>query len=329
MISSDFPRFFEARWTENNVHLKKSFVTTQVLLLIGSLGLFLAKSRKMAALTSGALLAFSALKYIFRIQTIPAVRAVLSREETREKESLISSCTAIDIKTPDGVKLKAYLKRSKDNPTNKTILVFQGNNIKLPSYSNLGERFPDYHFLFFTYRGVDDSEGCPASSRDLFLDGDSVLQFAKSLDVPLFVCAWSLGAGIASNVLAAYPEDREPVILDRTFASTMKLAAHRVHKVTWLPRWLLEGILSALMWLTDWQIDTSAAVRKMSQRRICLLTLPTDGLMVEGVRLEEGGSNISNISLPTGSSYEHRTKLGDFREPLPDVWDFFRPVPTA
>ena len=94
----------------------------------------------------------------------------------------------VEIVTPDGVTLKAILVRPKEKKADSTIIRFSGS--KDLAFENAGsksahllleslDRKEPANFVFFDYRGVGDSSGTFKTTRNLFIDGSSVVQWVE------------------------------------------------------------------------------------------------------------------------------------------------------
>jgi alpha-beta hydrolase superfamily lysophospholipase len=142
------------------------------------------------------------------------------------------------IDTPDGEKLFAWYLRA-EKPI-ASALWCHGNTGNLTSVADLMPHLLDagYNILLFDYRGFGRSSGRP-SLRGVIDDGLTAAKFHDAIrpkHLPSILYGFSLGGGIAAQVLRKHPFDG--LILQSTFTTLPELA-----KVLWprVPLHLLTG----------------------------------------------------------------------------------------
>jgi hypothetical protein len=279
------PQFFQAQWTDQNAHLRITVaqrvqsVVLPLIAVIATVISFVLFPKIGIVLGVVLLIGFLANNIIgssIKKIVLPAARGPIDRirfcfQERRPLEPGVSDThgtvnTEYDVRTADGVILSALHIRS-NNLNLPTVLFFNPNAVK-----ELNTNFIDRalalkgvrcNIISFNYRGVGSSEGHPHRACDLVLDGDAMLQFAiNHLRIPperLIVYGWSLGGAVAANAVALHPECLGPVVLDRTFSSTARYAAHLAE--IFFGRF--QRVFSAFVRWKEWNLDAQAAAERI------------------------------------------------------------------
>jgi fermentation-respiration switch protein FrsA (DUF1100 family) len=145
----------------------------------------------------------------------------------------ITNAESIELPTPDGETLHAYLLRPSNTSLSKniTILLFHGNA------GNIGHRLPigkvltdslGCNVLMLEYRGYGKSTGTP-DEDGLTIDAQTGLDYIRQrsdlTDSKLVIYGQSLGGAVAIKLVAANQQkgDIAGVILENTFVSIRKL----------------------------------------------------------------------------------------------------------
>ena len=151
------------------------------------------------------------------------------------------------LKTPDGEVLKYWVIAAKHKKIG-TILHFHGNAQNMSAHflfvawlSEFG-----YEVINFDYRGYGQSTGIP-DRQGLVVDGQVMLDFLESQQIPYFVIGQSLGGAVAIPAIASLKPTRlRGVILDSTFASYRGIAQCKLaeNPITWIFQWPLSFLVS-------------------------------------------------------------------------------------
>lgn len=234
---------------------------------------------------------------------------------------------SIEVTTPDGVVLRGtHFKHNNASETAPTIILFQPNASlsKQTHYNWLLEkaamRHLGYNFISFDYRACGESEDTSIDQKkNLFLDGDSIVQFAKDhLHVPaedIHFYGWSLGGSVASNVKEAHPECTGRSVIERSLSSIYDV----IQKI--MPRFL--GVIAGFfISLINWNIDGVEPIENLKGRTL-IVHHPRDHMMKEEAslyqRLFERGAfqspTVEELNLgqsPTQVFDYHCTPLSQF-----------------
>ena len=145
----------------------------------------------------------------------------------------IENADSLEVPTPDGEKLHAYLLRPQNAAIKKncTILTFHGNagNVghRIPIGKVISETIGCYCFMA-EYRGYGKSTGTP-SEDGLTIDGQATLDFVRNHEelknTKIVIYGQSLGGALTVKLVEAnqHVGDIAGVILENTFTSIRKL----------------------------------------------------------------------------------------------------------
>ncbi|GAA5938554.1 alpha/beta hydrolase [Sporobolomyces koalae] len=159
-----------------------------------------------------------------------------SRENVPTPDQFGIEYEDIDLTTPDGLKIKAFLMlyeregvSARDRPT---VLLLHANA------GNVGHRLPIakvFHnrmrcnVLALSYRGYGKSEGS-ANEKGLKLDAQTALDFVLSHDklekTPIWLYGQSIGGAVAVFLASQNPQRVRGLIIENTFLSLTKLVPH-------------------------------------------------------------------------------------------------------
>lgn len=199
---------------------------------------------------------------------------------------------SVEVTTPDGVVLRGtHFKHNAASGTAPTVIFFQPNAAisKLDHFDWLLEIAAHgqfrYNFISFDYRACGESEKASINQKkNLFLDGDSILQFVKDhLHVPaqdIHFYGWSLGGSVASNVKQAHPECTGRAVIERSLASINEIIKNMMPC-------FLAAIVGFFVWLINWNIDGVEPIEKLKGRTL-IVHHPLDPIMKEQASLYQG-----------------------------------------
>ncbi len=169
--------------------------------------------------------------------------------------------------TPDNALLQAYCyKHAQADQDTPTVLLFNTNGthaIQEPFLFLIFETAAGStpcNFVSFDYRTVGNSTGELHTANDLFIDGNTMVQFIeKELKTPkdkIILYGWSVGGGVAAN---GAHDCNSPIVLDRTFSTISKVMASGLTfpLFFWLP---------PILRMAEWEIDTAAPIKEMQKK---------------------------------------------------------------
>jgi pimeloyl-ACP methyl ester carboxylesterase len=141
------------------------------------------------------------------------------------------------VRTPDGVDLQAFLLQYKDSTTETpTILYFNGNFqlcAETPTWileESLRAHTP-CNLVLFDYRGVGNSTGQFTGTKDLVIDGSSIVSWLRKqigiVPSQLHFYGFSLGGAISSLTKALDPDLTGKLVNDRSFGSSGAVICER------------------------------------------------------------------------------------------------------
>ncbi len=150
-------------------------------------------------------------------------------------EQFVKSYQSFDIKTEDGITIKAKLLKTKNKVPKGTIIQFHGNAQNMSSHmaslvwlTELG-----YDLFIFDYRGYGNSEGSP-DPEGLNFDAQAALKKAKECQIErkakkFIVYGQSLGGAVLMRALEDYgTEGIDHLILESTFMSYRNIAIKKM-----------------------------------------------------------------------------------------------------
>ncbi|RMZ80598.1 hypothetical protein DV738_g2691, partial [Chaetothyriales sp. CBS 135597] len=167
----------------------------------------------------------------------------------------IRNADSVNLQTPDGETLHAYLLRPANSSISKncTIITFHGNagNVghRLPIGKILADTLGCYCFMA-EYRGYGLSTGSP-SEEGLAIDGQTVLDYVRNHEelknTRIIVYGQSLGGALTVKLVQAnqHVGDIAGVILENTFTSIRKL----IPSVMPVAKWI--SVLCHQTWKSD------------------------------------------------------------------------------
>ncbi|KNE56306.1 hypothetical protein AMAG_02130 [Allomyces macrogynus ATCC 38327] len=155
-----------------------------------------------------------------------------SRDHVDAPDKLGLPYEDVELRTPDGVKLRAYfIKPMRDEAAaaRPTLLYLHANA------GNMGHRLPiadimhstlGWNVFMLSYRGYGKSEGSPSESG-LRIDAQTALDYLQSHPVasttPILVFGQSIGGAVAIDLVARNPHRVAALLIENTFLSIPKL----------------------------------------------------------------------------------------------------------
>ncbi len=267
------PITFKAVWTDENKHLDESFVekiTRYALFFINRI--------------AGALILPSILASKKDIQAIDTMfKKQWSLDYNPDYKFLKNNFSplAIRVTTPDNVEIEGtFFKNVRATNTSPTVVFFQPNAalskegifnwlLKLAALQEI-----PYNFVYFDYRGCV-TDTWPNSSKDLYLDGESIYQFIRDeLHVPakdIHFYEFSLGGGVSSHIKEIHKECTGRYVIDRSFTSLNDTIRHILGKA-------LGFIPTLLTSLLNWNMPSAKALENLRGKTL-IVHHPKDELM--------------------------------------------------
>ncbi|MFK7825097.1 MAG: alpha/beta hydrolase [Oligoflexales bacterium] len=151
------------------------------------------------------------------------------------------------MKTPDGETLNYWVIAPKREKIG-TILHFHGNAQNVSAHFLFVAWLTEfgYEVISFDYRGYGHSTGTP-DRKGLIVDGQVMLSFLESKQIPYLVIGQSLGGAVAIPAITRLnPKYLRGLILDSTFASYRGIARDKLAQqaITWLFQWPLSFLVT-------------------------------------------------------------------------------------
>lgn len=146
----------------------------------------------------------------------------------------------VDLKIPDGVRIRGWYLKVEEKPADRLILLFHGNGGHRAHRENwyIIAHSLKADVLAMDYHGYGDSEGSP-SEKNLIADGNATWDHAtkelKYRPDQIVIVGESLGGGVSVQLAAAKCQDKqEPagLVLAATFSSMLDTASYHYR---WLP----------------------------------------------------------------------------------------------
>lgn len=236
-------------------------------------------------------------------------------ESAKDKVQEMYRMDETSVQPPDGAVLSAYCLRHRlAGPDTRTVLLFNPNgasSAEMPYhwlFEEMASRDTPCNFVTFNYRTVGTSTGELNRACDLCIDADAMMQFIESefgtSRDKIVLYGWSLGGAVAAEAAAALqPASSAPIVLERTFSTSSKVAISGLTVLHRIGQFFLSLILRAI----EWELDPSAATQKMLNqgRPVMVIHHPLDPIMKDAANLFEEikeNSALRSISLGTESA---------------------------
>lgn len=204
------------------------------------------------------------------------------------------NCTSqVTLRTADKVDLNACVIQNPNQKnllpsSQKWIIYFNGNancyELQLSELRTIAER-TGANLLCANYRGIMDSKGFPTSSTDLIIDGETQVQYLKSLGIStenMLLQGRSLGAAVATEVAANHQEIGQEIHLcnEHGFSTIEEVIKSRTTQV-------IGSLIGKLIYSAGWTFDSIKSYNKIRGKKI-IIHSKEDGVIKYSASLYKG-----------------------------------------
>ena len=226
------------------------------------------------------------------------------------------------VRTPDGVNLDAVCLQYKSyTPETPTVVYFNGNfqlSIETPTWIleeslNSGNAC---NLVLFDYRGVGLSTGEFTGTRDLVVDGSSIIAWVKkgigTIPSQIHFYGISLGGAISSLTKSLDPEHLTGrIINDRSFASSSKVIS------TWYGSGYMGNLISWIFHQYGYSATPSLALNAASGEKLVIYH-PYDAVIPDGASMRHAVGKDQIFCLQPKEGFEEMSK--DLHHVAPLDW---------
>lgn len=145
------------------------------------------------------------------------------------------------------------------------------------------------NLLFFNYRGTGESRSFATCPRDLYVDGETALQYALSHTAPgnVLMYGWSLGGSVAAEVASNHPGVH--LLSDRSFA-----------RLTGLVSTIINGLAGTVLSWLGWEMNPVDALPKITGEKV-LITASYDTVIPPSQSIATHATTLcQTLTLDTG-----------------------------
>ena len=234
------------------------------------------------------LIGYFAAKYIAPAQFLPATykcnitkqkseketKRLTGWDQAREKFLKENNAEQITARTADGIDLDLLsIKANEPAEDQKWIVYFLGNSScyekKLRLLKEISQQ-TGANLLTGNYRGVMRSKGRAKSSKDLIMDGETMVQYLLRKGVApenILIHGMSLGGAVAAQVAALHQKKGHEMHLcaERSFSSVKDLAKSRFG-------WPLGILAGKLADAADWQFNSLKSYQQIRGNKFTIYT---------------------------------------------------------
>jgi hypothetical protein len=240
--------------------------------------------------------------------------------------------------TPDGADLNAVIFKHKDAiPHTPTTIYFQPNATLMTDgtwnwlLEQSSQKNSPRNFVIFDYRSCGHSQGYFDVSKDLLVDGATMVQLVQQeLQTPddrIDFYGYSIGGAVALKTKALHPKLTGKLTSDRSLSSFADVVMSWTQKlqVQWIIDWIVQKIASLAIWILKGQnleLDAAADLEKL-QGESLFIYHKNDNVIPEDASIAKQVADKKNVLELTGydSLKHHQNSLACYKE-FSEITDF-------